>query len=106
MNRPNTPPPVHHVLRPHHVDLIAIFLLVFKEFEKNLPPQFMLHIYRFLLHETSEVTEPRSHEEILQALQSMPQSDTQTVQSLIIALKTVPSQLTTADQMTNFFHSM
>ncbi|KAF9246549.1 hypothetical protein BU15DRAFT_85302 [Melanogaster broomeanus] len=52
--RPGTPPPVHHVLRPHHIDLIAIFLLVFKEFHNNLPPQFLLYIYRFLLYEVSE----------------------------------------------------
>lgn len=54
-HRPGTPPPVHHVLRPHHIDLIAIFLLVFKEFHKNLPPNFLLFIYRFLLFEVSEV---------------------------------------------------
>ncbi|KAG6376120.1 hypothetical protein JVT61DRAFT_2092 [Boletus reticuloceps] len=54
-HRPGTPPPVHHVLRPHHIDLIAIFLLVFKEFRDNLPPNFLLCIYRFLLFEVSEV---------------------------------------------------
>lgn len=54
-HRPGTPPPVHHVLRPHHIDLIAIFLLVFKEFHGNLSPDFLLFIYRFLLFEVSEV---------------------------------------------------
>lgn len=53
--RPGTPPPVYHVLRPHHIDLIAVFLLVFKEFHNNLPQNFLLFIYRFLLFEVSEV---------------------------------------------------
>jgi len=52
-----TPPPVHHVLRPHHIDLIAMLLLIFKEFElqKTLPKDFLLYMYRVLLMETSEV---------------------------------------------------
>src|SRR5258708_5259000 len=43
-----TPPPVHHVLRPHHIDLIAMLLLIFKEFElqKTLPKDFLLYMYR------------------------------------------------------------
>ena len=51
-----TLPPTHHVLRPHHIFLLAVFLITFKEFEsKDLPPLFVLHIYRFLLNEVSEV---------------------------------------------------
>lgn len=52
-----TPPPIHHVLRPHHIDLIAMLLLIFKEYElqKTLPKDFLLYMYRVLLMETSEV---------------------------------------------------
>ena len=53
--RPGTPPPTHYVLRPHHIDLLAIFLLTFKEFHGKLPQHFQLFIYRFLLFEISEV---------------------------------------------------
>ncbi|KAF9227960.1 hypothetical protein BS17DRAFT_413709 [Gyrodon lividus] len=88
-NRAGTPPPVHHVLRPHHVDLIAIFLLVFKEFHNNLPSQFLLYIYRFLLYEVSEVVQPRSHQQILSILKSAPQTDSSNVRNLILALQTV-----------------
>ncbi|KAG1782460.1 armadillo-type protein [Suillus placidus] len=51
-----TPPPVHHILRPHHIDLIAMLLLIFKEYElqKTLPKDFLLYMYRVLLMETSE----------------------------------------------------
>ncbi|KIK95893.1 hypothetical protein PAXRUDRAFT_826555 [Paxillus rubicundulus Ve08.2h10] len=103
--RPGTPPPVHHVLRPHHIDLIAIFLLVFKEFHNSLPPQFLLYVYRFLLYEVSEVVQPRTHQQILSILKSAPQIDSPNVRNLIMALETVPNQLTSADQLTNFFHS-
>lgn len=53
--RPGTPPPVHHILRPHHIDLLAIFLLVFKDFYGKLSPQFLLFVLQFLLFEITEV---------------------------------------------------
>lgn len=50
-----TPPPTHHVLRPHHIGVLAIFILTYKEYEsKPLPPPFVLHTIRLLLHEVSE----------------------------------------------------
>ena len=48
------PPPTNHVLRPHHIDLLAAFLLLFKEYESKLPSPFTLHVYRVLLNEVSE----------------------------------------------------
>ena len=102
--RPGTPPLVHHVLRPHHIDLIAIFLLVFKEFHNNLPPNFLLFIYRFLLFQVSEVcmflarsqtislhqvVQPRTHQQILSILRSAPDTESPNVRNLLIALDTV-----------------
>jgi anaphase-promoting complex subunit 5 len=50
------PPPTEHVLRPHHVALLSIFILIFKTFHSGaLPPPFTLHVYRLLLSEVSEV---------------------------------------------------
>jgi len=48
------PPPTNHILRPHHIDLLAIFLLLFKEYEPKLPAPFTLHVYRVLLDEVAE----------------------------------------------------
>lgn len=99
-----TPPPVHHVLRPHHIDLIAIFLLAFKEFHNNLPPNFLLFIYRFLLFEVSEVcmfptrlqtillhqvVQPRTHQQILLILRSAPDTESLNVRNLLVALDAV-----------------
>ncbi|KAG9318449.1 hypothetical protein JVU11DRAFT_540 [Chiua virens] len=103
--RPGTPLPVNHVLRPHHIDLVAIFLLVFKEFHNNLPSGFLLFIYRFLLYEVAEVVQPRTHQEIISTLQTAPDTDNPNVRNLLLALEAVPSQLTSADQLSNFFHS-
>ncbi|EGN92472.1 hypothetical protein SERLA73DRAFT_99306 [Serpula lacrymans var. lacrymans S7.3] len=100
------PPPINHVLRPHHIDLVAIMLLVFKEFTtENLPPPFLLHVYRLLLHEVAEATEPRSHEELLQDLSSAPMADEVLSHNLITALKSVPGQLRSPEQLSNFFQS-
>lgn len=49
------PPPTDHVLRPHHVGLLTIFMLTLKELEaRKLPTPFTLHLYRVLLNEVSE----------------------------------------------------
>jgi hypothetical protein len=50
----DAPPPTNHVLRPHHIDLLAVFLLLFKEYEAKLPSPFTLHVYRVLLTEVAE----------------------------------------------------
>lgn len=44
-----------HVLRPHHVSLLMIMMCVFKEMHRKLPAAFLLHVYRILLREVSEV---------------------------------------------------
>lgn len=102
-----TPPPVHHVLRPHHIDLIAMLLLIFKEYElqKTLPKDFLLYMYRVLLMETSEVIEHRSHQQMLAMVKVAPHADAPVVQGLIGALENVANQLRALDQLTNFFLS-
>jgi len=50
------PPPSDHVLRPHHITLLTILMMAFKDLEiKKFPPAYSLHIYRVLLNEISEV---------------------------------------------------
>lgn len=48
--------PTVHVLRPHHVGLLSIILLTFREgVMKNLPLSFALSVFRILLNEVAEV---------------------------------------------------
>jgi anaphase-promoting complex subunit 5 len=49
------PPPTHHVIRPHHVALLKISMLTFKDYQNRLlPPVFLLHVFRVLLNEVAE----------------------------------------------------
>ena len=51
----DVPPPTEHILRPHHVGLLTILILTFKEPDsKSIPSPFTLHLYRELLNEISE----------------------------------------------------
>lgn len=52
----DAPPPTYHTLKPHHIDLLAILRLLFKEYETKLPSTFTLHVYRVLLNGVSEVS--------------------------------------------------
>lgn len=52
----DVPPPTEHILRPHHVGLLTVLILTFKELDsKTIPSSFILHLYRELLNEISEV---------------------------------------------------
>jgi anaphase-promoting complex subunit 5 len=51
----DVPPPTEHVLRPHHVGLLTVLVLTFKELvAKTVPTPFILHLYRELLNEIAE----------------------------------------------------
>ncbi|EIN07406.1 hypothetical protein PUNSTDRAFT_105115 [Punctularia strigosozonata HHB-11173 SS5] len=79
------PPPQKHVLRPHEMLLLVVILCTFKEFEgKGLPPAFVLHLYRFLTREVSEVTQPKSADELFAALRDGPEADHPVAQALLL----------------------
>lgn len=100
-------PPTDHVLRPHHVDLLTLLVLTFKEFESRpLPPTFSLHLYRLLLNEISEVQAPKTRQQLLAELAAGPKSDDAEPKNLITAFKTVHTNLATAEQINNFFGSL
>ena len=99
---PDTPPPTEHILRPHHVALLTIYVLTFKTFHATtLPSPFTLHLYRLLLNETSEVgilyyvyldsqrflkvARPRPYADLLHELSSGSRADAEDSQNLISA---------------------
>ncbi|KAF8741003.1 hypothetical protein AX14_006207 [Amanita brunnescens Koide BX004] len=101
---PDTPPPTEHILRPHHVALLTIYVLTFKTFHATtLPSPFTLHLYRLLLNETSEVARPRPYADLLHELSSGSRADAEDSQNLISAFASYHNMLTTAEQLTNFF---
>lgn len=101
------PPPTEHILRPHHVGLLTILILTFKELDlKTIPSPFTLHLYRELLNEISEVSPPKSHRELLDALSQGSQADSDGARQLLASFQRVHADLRTPDQMINFFGSL
>ncbi|KIL69717.1 hypothetical protein M378DRAFT_68525 [Amanita muscaria Koide BX008] len=101
---PEAPPPTEHVLRPHHVALLSIFILTFKTFHSTaLPAPFVLHVYRLLLSEVSEVARPRSYSELLNELSSAPKVDAEESRRFLSSFASYHNELATAEQLTNFF---
>ncbi|KAJ7940672.1 hypothetical protein B0H13DRAFT_1939292 [Mycena leptocephala] len=109
----NNVPPTEFHLRPHHVGLLTLFILTFKEYEGKLPPTFLLHIYRVLLNEVVEVAPPKTYGELLLELQSGPKSEEDYSRQLIESFEACAATsvlivvqhngLSSAEEMTNFF---
>ncbi|KAJ7063271.1 hypothetical protein C8F01DRAFT_984862 [Mycena amicta] len=51
-------PPTDFVLQAHHVGILTLFILVFKEYDGKLPPPFLLHVLRLLLQQVVEASSP------------------------------------------------
>ncbi|KII88563.1 hypothetical protein PLICRDRAFT_110769 [Plicaturopsis crispa FD-325 SS-3] len=100
------PQPTNHVLRPHHVNLLTIFMLTFREgVQEKLPASFILHVYRVLLSEVSEA-KPRSREELFRDLTLGRRTDSPDAEKLRYAWLNAYRNLQTPDDMTNFFHNV
>ncbi|KAF8520196.1 hypothetical protein BU17DRAFT_47043 [Hysterangium stoloniferum] len=61
------PPPLNHVLKPHHIGLLAVILLAYRR-DASPSPFFMLHIQRILIEEVSETALPRPYDMLVQEL--------------------------------------
>ncbi|KZT68114.1 hypothetical protein DAEQUDRAFT_339649 [Daedalea quercina L-15889] len=72
-------PPVKHILRPHHINLLGIMLLVSEVFsappQGPLPAPFLLHLYRVLIRELSEVMEPKGFGDLMTEIMRGPMGD-------------------------------
>ncbi|KAJ7172511.1 armadillo-type protein [Mycena filopes] len=95
--------PTDHVLRAHHVGLLTLFILTFKEYEGKLPPTFLLHLYRVLLNEVAEVAPPKTYSELFIELQAGPKSEEGYPRQLIEGFASCLVGLSSAEEMTNFF---
>ncbi|KAJ7046748.1 hypothetical protein C8F04DRAFT_1061598 [Mycena alexandri] len=96
-------PPTNHVLRAHHVGILTLFILAFKEYEGKLPPTFLLHLYRVLLNEVVEVAPPKTYSELFIELQAGPKSEEGYPRQLIEGFASCLVGLSSAEEMTNFF---
>ncbi|KZT26232.1 hypothetical protein NEOLEDRAFT_1132257 [Neolentinus lepideus HHB14362 ss-1] len=109
---PPPPTPIIHILRPHHIGILSILMLTFKEeFEtRALSAPFLLHVYRILLYEISEVAEPKPWHQLIREISSGPTGDIggarYDAQYLIEALKDVHIDLRNADELTLFLQGV
>ncbi|KAF8077980.1 hypothetical protein FPV67DRAFT_1463707 [Lyophyllum atratum] len=103
----DAPPPTEHVLRPHHVSLLTILMITFKEPDnRKIPPSFLLHLFRILLNEISEVSRPMPYHELMLAVINGPSADADESQRIIAAYKAAHADLKSAEQITNFFGNL
>ncbi|KIK70807.1 hypothetical protein GYMLUDRAFT_210293 [Collybiopsis luxurians FD-317 M1] len=94
-----------HPLQPHHISLLAILYLIFKDIRsKTFPPDFLLHIQRTLLDEISEVALPKSALELQSKLEAAPHGDSMEAKTLILVYKAF--RLETIDHLINFFSGL
>ena len=49
-------PPVNFILRPHHLNILAMITLLFKQFDRlRFHPAFLIRVHEIILQEISEV---------------------------------------------------
>lgn len=99
----DAPPPTDHVLRPHHIALLSILMMAFKDLEiKSFPSQFALHIHQTLLTEIAEVAQPKAYQELMSEICGGEKSDAPECFEFKIAIKSIYLDIVTADKMGNF----
>ncbi|TFY63984.1 hypothetical protein EVJ58_g2910 [Rhodofomes roseus] len=100
-------PPVKHILRPHHVNLLAIIVLAFQTFdyapEGPLPGPFMLHLYRILIRELSEVMEPKGFGDLTTEIMKGPMGDLPSAQRFYQRFSNEHLRLQRPQDLSDFF---
>ncbi|KAG8893475.1 hypothetical protein FRB99_001919 [Tulasnella sp. 403] len=93
-------PRVTHVLRPHHIAILSVFVLVLRE---PPSPTFNLHIWRVLAREIAEIHPPKPFEQLVDAIANGPSDLPEEAQKMGRGLRNVPKHLYTHDGMSQFF---
>ncbi|EPT05996.1 hypothetical protein FOMPIDRAFT_1154647 [Fomitopsis schrenkii] len=100
-------PPVKHILRPHHINLLAIIVLTFGTFEGPpdgpLPGPFLLHLYRILIRELSEVMEPKGFGDLMTEIMRGPMGDLTTAQSFYHKFSSEHLRMKRPQDLSDFF---
>ncbi|EDR14280.1 uncharacterized protein LACBIDRAFT_305954 [Laccaria bicolor S238N-H82] len=103
----DAPPPTDHVLRPHHIVLLSIIMLAYKDLEiKKLPAPFALHLHRVLLNEIAEVAHPKPHQDLIKEIASAPRADSDDCREFMQGIRTVHSDISSAEKMSNFLENV
>ncbi|KAH9934779.1 uncharacterized protein B0H18DRAFT_978208 [Fomitopsis serialis] len=102
-------PPIKHILRPHHINLLVIVVLAFQTFDHApdgpLPAPFMLHLYRILIRELSEVMEPKGFGDLTTEIMRGPMGDLPTAQKFCQSFSSEHQRLQRPQDLSDFFSS-
>ncbi|KAI0273378.1 hypothetical protein BC834DRAFT_965918 [Gloeopeniophorella convolvens] len=100
-------PPTAHTLRPHHIGLLMVMVLLYRHCpRKRFHPSFLIQVHRVLLEEVVEVTPPRSFPKLLEALKAAPHSGDEGARVFFESLQPERIDFVSVDYMTNFFHGV
>ncbi|KZT11383.1 uncharacterized protein LAESUDRAFT_755040 [Laetiporus sulphureus 93-53] len=98
--------PTRHILRPHHVNILKLMMLAFHSYNGSLPPPFLLHLYRILMREVAEVSEPRGYAEIQAEVLKAPMVDSSTAQNFCREYASEAPHFDTEEQLSEFFQGL
>ncbi|KAL5529052.1 hypothetical protein ACEPAG_5026 [Sanghuangporus baumii] len=94
-------------LRPHHVPVLAVMFWAFHPQERlKLSNQYLLHIYRFLIAEVSEVSRTKTFEQLLHALDRGQQVVPEDNAKLVPEIRVLPKLLSSTYRLTEFFSDL
>ncbi|PAV23210.1 imaginal discs arrested [Pyrrhoderma noxium] len=97
----------HVYLRPHQIPLLAILFWTFHDVYKiAFTSEYRLYLYRFLIVELSEVSKPKSFQQIIQHLENGQNLDTVNSEKLVEIMRTLPELLKDTHRLTEFFSDL
>ncbi|EKM55387.1 uncharacterized protein PHACADRAFT_208907 [Phanerochaete carnosa HHB-10118-sp] len=99
------PPPIAHDLKPHHVNLLNIFVVLFCT-NLELPSSFLLHAYRILISEVAECRQPANFQQIMANLREGAKGGDEGVVQVLTEIETWPKKVITPDTLVVFFQAL
>ncbi|KAH8099478.1 hypothetical protein BXZ70DRAFT_227681 [Cristinia sonorae] len=98
-------PTPNHILKPHHLQLVAILDLTFIVHGKaRLPQPFLVSLFRFLMVEISEVKQPASYKQMMSAIEACtPTKKSVLAEQLVQACKNYHTSIASPQDISKFF---
>ncbi|TDL27540.1 hypothetical protein BD410DRAFT_875728 [Rickenella mellea] len=97
-----------HTIRPHHVFLLTILLLVFNpsDSSKKPPSRFLLHVHRFILNELTELTKPKAFSELIREFEQGLNPVPEEARRLVDLLQSIARRLNSPEVLSDFFSDL
>ncbi|KAJ3479190.1 hypothetical protein NLI96_g9229 [Meripilus lineatus] len=97
-------PPTSHTLQPHHLQVLKLLSLVYHKYsDDQLPANFILHVYRVVLAEISEVRQPATYKEFVASVEEGAKATTPIAQKVLEEFKFVHTTILSPESISGFF---